>query len=749
MITLSLDEFGTFEKVKGKKNEAVFIGGLLYDDRDDKDELTTERKRIDLYYENVVSEASELLSRPLRYPTSLHYSDSTDPETHAMETEAVKAIKTIVSATIGEFLTKGTYKGNLLAQSLLGTEIPLPERKGKYYIYLILKSNRGKEERIRKQCGEWLNDNYAANCYFHMASETINRTVFQNPNVKKGESFSLELATRSTGTLERGDTLASQYAKLNYTEKRNLEGVYELTNKDIYRTVVEMYLMGKNENNISINNLRVKSICYKGSAGTQQFLFMADSICSYFSYGLSKEKDANADIWLDEIVEKGKMIIPEEDFLLFGYDDVDEIYKEALGAYLNFDYYKSWKKIFSVRGKEDAFSLFYNKKWFGYIEKDIEENEDADAFRSAVMKFYDSQLSNKYDKEEGLYILEQLEKKAERMKNIITAAERQSVFYYLYIAAMISYCHVGNSAEAEAYYNKARKYAQSVSSEEFIRARNVLAVCYCDKLEWEKAQKLAEDNVSYAKVITSIKGHIDEQVFMSNSILEGKAYSQLGQVYAFMKDERAESCFLKALSKITEHSADYYITESYLLHYYIDGGNKKKYEDYSKEYFGDRTSLKEQFDYVIGIDDANPIISKRFAMYVYVRALVVFYANDITEDLWFALKKLPAFNEHPAELIYKYICKISISRNDSEYTEIAIKHLENCLETQGSILNVIQQLALNGIYSELGETRLAESHKNEAEVVLADSFESFSGYLEMDSKKREEMISGNMTYMYR
>ena len=58
----------------------------------------------------------------------------------------------------------------------------------------------------------------------------------------------------------------------------------------------------------------------------------------------------------------------------------------------------------------------------------------------------------------------------------------------------------------------------------------------------------------------------------------GQAYSQLGQVYAYLKREEAESYFMKALSIFQEGTDDYYRTLSYLLHYYIDEKNKRDYE---------------------------------------------------------------------------------------------------------------------------------------------------------------------------
>ena len=45
MLIISLDEYGDFEGLK-KKNEPIFIAGLIFDDKDIAGEEIIERKRI-------------------------------------------------------------------------------------------------------------------------------------------------------------------------------------------------------------------------------------------------------------------------------------------------------------------------------------------------------------------------------------------------------------------------------------------------------------------------------------------------------------------------------------------------------------------------------------------------------------------------------------------------------------------------------------------------------------------------------
>ena len=56
MFTYALDEYGDFEGLKNV-NEPIYIGGLIYDDQSVNGEEVIERKRIQAYYEAVISDA--------------------------------------------------------------------------------------------------------------------------------------------------------------------------------------------------------------------------------------------------------------------------------------------------------------------------------------------------------------------------------------------------------------------------------------------------------------------------------------------------------------------------------------------------------------------------------------------------------------------------------------------------------------------------------------------------------------------
>jgi hypothetical protein len=152
------------------------------------------------------------------------------------------------------------------------------------------------------------------------------------------------------------------------------------------------------------------------------------------------------------------------------------------------------------------------------------------------------------------------------------------------------------------------------------------------------------------------------------SISLGQAYSQLGQVYAYLNQSEAEEAFKKALEIFDSHSTDAYRTMSYLLHYYIESGNRSAYEELASEYFGGRNTLSEQLSYIVSLTkEDRGLQSMAFALFVFVKALFVLYKDDIDADMVKRLdqaekkiREATLVNSHPWELIYTYLSLIAL-----------------------------------------------------------------------------------------
>ena len=164
------------------------------------------------------------------------------------------------------------------------------------------------------------------------------------------------------------------------------------------------------------------------------------------------------------------------------------------------------------------------------------------------------------------------------MEERFHSPEAKRILYILYDIGVTACCHIGDSKGAEAYFEKCNKYAGLVSLEDYLSARNKLVVFCCDYFETDRAEELSDENIVYQELLTDLKKDL-KLPGVSDIGFEsmGKAHSQRGQVYAFKRDERAEDEFRAALGHFKEGSANYKITQSYLLHFYLDTGNEEAY----------------------------------------------------------------------------------------------------------------------------------------------------------------------------
>jgi hypothetical protein len=118
----------------------------------------------------------------------------------------------------------------------------------------------------------------------------------------------------------------------------------------------------------------------------------------------------------------------------------------------------------------------------------------------------------------------------------------------------------------------------------------------------------------YYEELTTLKELIFEQDEV-HTMNHAKALSQLGQAYAYNGSSEAEDAFLKALRMFEKNSYNYQITLSYLLHYYLDSGEKNKYGKYVVEYFGGNERLSDQLKYILQ-ESTKGIKAKEFTCFI-------------------------------------------------------------------------------------------------------------------------------------
>lgn len=665
MITIALDEQGDFENLEGKlANAPVFIGGVVYDDCEKDTDYSNEKKRLQKYLKKVCSSVG------CRYPQDLHCSSENN------NGQNVAKVKAKFKDTVKEFLELGTWNGEAIISEL---------RLGKYYIFASLRGDSGKRNLLSKGVSEAVRDDFASNLYVHMAEDVVDRLIFHNPIIKDIHKVRLELATRRVVLSgEDRTTRMRQYELLGFKAvQRNGEDTgcvteYLLTNPDNYRTAIEREMLSCEQEKILVDRIGVKSIYYKNQKPGMDFLYLADAICSYLGF---KVQGSKAGTWIKEFDNRSRDINSKVENLIWGYDSVDDYFSKAWKCLEERDYYKALSISFEGSKYKSEMTPFYVKKWFGRIGAYIDSQKDISGFSMAVKKYRESMLNNNLNQEKLVYVFRHLESMS---KNIVfNNTKEEAELYDLYDSGFSAFTLNSNLPEAEACFEKSKQYAEYVATEAYLRTRNKMVSFLCDNLKFEEALKLADENVFYHELLTDMKRSMFGEGF-SEALGYAIALSQRAQVYAFMNDERAESDFNEALKIMDEDTPDRYITQSFLLHYYICKKDMTKYELLSKEYFGNKSSLTEQFKYIAkeGAKEKNAKFSMKYALYLFIKALYVFYSEEMPPKLLNMLKNAEEslcnvnkkaekqINGHPWEIIYKYLTLIMIRQGCEAEKEI-------------------------------------------------------------------------------
>lgn len=766
MILISLDEQGDFENAKFE-NKPIFIAGVLFDNKNEPQEEFFERKRIRSYYEAVIDEASKSVedASGFEYPEALH-SDGDK----GRDTRVIRPVKDLVKKTLPEFIQKGTYKGaKLTYTNSQGASRVFTERKGQYYVFCILRSDDGLEKYMVDQANVFSRDDYAHNLYFHMSSRIVNRLLLHNPIIENVNSASLNIATRSSKTLDYDSQEASIYRKQGYDYQTVLDDsskvYFSLANADIYRSMIATEMLHCEKTNLKIESFMISSINYKKKHGktprNMEFLYLSDSICSILGY---QNNGANAHAWLDSIHSRIKNISGDTEGIVFMYDEVDVIFDQAWIAFEEGDIYRSLGLIWNGCRKNVEYSSYYKKHWFSILEERIRSKTSLSDYMAAVLKLSERRFSNTYSQDKGLYIYKQLVSMIPNMEPKFRNKEDRKILYKLFDSGISVYTHIGDTDTAEMYFNKCREFAYYINVEEYLDTKNRMVVNYTDSFRWDKALDLAEENINYHDYLIDMKKEIgfpdyEEDASLSRSI----AYSQLGQILAFSRQERAEECFREALRHFAENSDNYKITQSYLLHYYLEMNMGEQYKQEVRKYFGDEGSLSRQFKYILNEGcKEKPLIHMKFALYVYIKGLYKFYLNQISDELWNKLVSLEAqlrdplskFSElltgHPMELIYKYMAMIAQYRNDNDAFLDYYKKSQNVLLYFGPV-----EIAIN-MFSRI-EMEVLQGNTEESYNIINDLFSfmqtNFQLFQETEAEisvmGKYQMLLRYFTFMYR
>lgn len=730
MLTITLDEQGDFENIQNKlEKEPVFIGGIIYDDMGIAGEKINEIKRLKSYYKKVCSSVGT------KFPKDLHRNGNNSIQ------EAKTKAK--VSETLKEFFEKGTFEDADLFHE---------KRKGQYYIYCLLRNDGGKRELLNESVSKLAKDNYAANLYLHMAEDVVERVIFHNPVITNIDKVNVDLATRRVLVKQNDEELNRRFKTLGIyicedpNHNNGDKNEYVLTNPYMYRTALEREMLSTGKTDIEVEWLSSRSIVYSGETYNQmEFLYLADSICSYLSFKIGEDTKNE---WINLIEERVINLNPGVTNLLFTYDKTDEVYKKAYTEFEQKKYYEALSYAYDLTKLNGSAVKYYVNTWIKKLISDIKKENEWEAVVEAVHKLYEATQKTNVHTDKLLYVYQHLVDLAEDEKH--KEEKNLECFYDLYDAGVSTFTHIGDSKRSRECYEKCESYAFYIRMERFIATRNKRSTFLNDTFHFEEALEIAETNIIYQKVLNDMKEEIFGEKF-KESLHYAKCLSQKGQVLAFLRDPSAKEVFLTALEIMKDDPGNQLITMSYLLHFFLDQGEKESYDNMAIDYFGGYNTLKEQLDYLVREGKSKSgKIALRFGLYVFIRGIYLFHLDEVNIALYRKLKNVLSTENlllcnHPTEITYKYMAFIALYRNDLEYAKECAEKIETSIPNSGATIGVIIAYGKYECYKKFKEKDFEKSALKKLIIAMRKVDEE---YQELDDETILSIIRNKMTFMY-
>lgn len=600
-----------------------------------------------------------------------------------------------------------------------------------------------------------------------MANDVICHMIFENPVTKNIKKVYFDLPNRSYAEY-LSTSEVEEYKQNAYglgKAKDNKDIVY-ITSKEVYRAAIERELFHSDNRSIDVSGINVRPIPYSKFSDEDEvlnagFLYLSDLLCAATNKDRYGNKYKITDI--TKLPERLDTVCGK-DVMTFFYDTTDSCYLKAFEAIRRKDYKDALDWIYNGENRESECRKYYRDKWFPILIEKMKKEVDTDTFTDAVRKLKAYSYSNNIEQEKLAYLVEKLEEISECLE--FHNDEQKVVLYDFYQIAAAACNHLAGSLDAKKYFNKAERLIKYISLEERLALINKEVVSMCDSMEYDAALRWAEKSRKTWDEISAIRKNDYGEDYESLGMR--KSYSQLGQVYAFLGDSRAENVFKKSIGNSDDPNT--FITMSYLLHYYSEQGMQNEYDGLAKRYFGGNELLTEQLKYIIkdGAKGKSSIISLKFALYVYVKGIYRFHMQDVVDDN--ELKSLlldinttvesinkeavREINGHPWEIIYKYLALISCKCDDNIKSEAYIRLSEKILvknhDMPEALLNAI--IAYGRLeYLECSDST-TDKEINKAMDLCWGEIRNISLKLDKDykdtSKRTRDNLRQLMTYMY-
>lgn len=657
VVTISLDESGEFEQPNyTEADKLVFVAGVLYKSPSVGDTIN-EYKRVAEFFKKVCEEAGTT------YPDDLHVNPGNT------NSKNVGRTKECYKKHLAEYLQKGTLDN----KPVTGPGIPRRNANSEYYIYEILRTLEGKQYLINNQkVSTFIKEDDLSNLYLHMSEEALLRTVLYNPRIPEIKTVRVDLATRTTGNIDRDH--AKRYSMEGFNaipvNADNMRRV-ELTNQYVFRTALEREMLNSHQTDIQVDRFDTRSIKYNLDKKFMEMLYLADAVCTYM--GRADEELTYSSNYAEKQFSRMKNLIGGADHcLLFLHDDADMLYEKVYKYAHEGSLYHALSRLYDLKKLDTTGGKFYQLHWFKVLNKFLKEAVTPSTMTAAIRMLDERTRNNNIDVDKLQYIFDQLN----AMVPLADYPNNQdrSILYKLYQAGVSIYNHHADTEKVAWCRKESEKYEDYYGVTQRIRARNKEAVALGDMFRYKEAEQIAKVDVDFYKDLIDLQECYLEKQSAGDVMEYGITLSQYAQILAFQRKPEARQYFKKALKQIPDHTPNYSITESYLLHHYIDMGDETAYAEEAQHYFNGNKTIENQLRYVIqeGGQEHNAMISLRFALYILIRAADTFYANRLTEKEYNALITIEntltrdpnsflshQVGAHPWELIYRHLASLA------------------------------------------------------------------------------------------
>ena len=681
----ALDESGQFTFEDNSVKGLNFVTALMY--MDTEQNTRAEKNRIRRYLSWICRSVQG------SYPASLHnnrFSRTGSENGSAQDANWNDPVITLVSETLPAFLRGTVSDPETASENETAAAQYAQGRRGLYYFSVNVAGEHGKS-RFKEDAGFLNDDNTGANLYMHMTEDLVIRTLFHNPYVKITDC-DLLIAQRSLQV--SGDS--PQASSLDQMQYRRNGNWLATANSDTYRTRIAAEEAQHGSGDLRISKLWCDSIPYyphqqADAPANVEYLYLVDLICSYIR---NKYRTSSPNSRVTKLNSELSELTGTPAFV-FAYTDIDDAFKDAWKATEDKEYFKALSISYdAVQPKSLSLKDYYETVLFPLIPKRIISDQDESHLTAAIDDLYQFAIHTQNLDQKKLYSL------LNTFHSIIADVCRTGrpsfepeLRYSYYMVGQAAYNHLGAPDKANAYFKLAQ--AQSKKRVEFsqlLLARCQKIVSFLDQFLPEKAVDLAEITIATEKNVARTKriDMEDPQSPENGNIDLGIAYSQAGQVYAFIRNPKAENLFFQAIREFNSSEEDRYRTYTYLLHHYIDMNEEDKYYSYANLLFGGETDPDKQYEWLMaqaGKKD-NPF-TLDYLLLVYIKAQCVFRRKhtetfpDYVKDF---RKHQIDMNNHPWELIYKYLAFLQFeteNRNGYDHTqsEKLMKKTEDAVPT--------------------------------------------------------------------